>query len=126
MKYLMAVFLCVSLTACSFFKQPGCFIQDQAVNLAADVVASTLECSGKEAIKTDLTEVIGKLGLCKASYETGALADAMCPLVVSAVVGFTKEKVIPSAWQCSAAGATGKLSDALLSACKAIPVSQQK
>lgn len=117
--------LVLAVSACSFFKKPGCFIQEQIVTVATDAVASTLECSGREAIRTDLTEVVSKVGLCSQA-PTGNIADAVCPMAVGAILQFVSDKAIPQTWECKATNARAFLSEKLTDACKKIPVSAGK
>ncbi len=123
MKILLASLLL--LTSCSWFNA-GCVIQSEAVKLATDTVYSTLQCDNKEAIYADLDALVSKTGICKATYQTGTLADVACPIVSAAVIQFVATNAIPVSWGCPASDAKQKLSAALLAACKMIPVSENK
>lgn len=125
MKYLLVLVLTVLLGACSFFQQPGCFLQEQLVGVAASAVSETLQCADLAAVKADLDEVVGKVGMCeKTVYQTGQLADTVCPIVTGMVVGFVTENAVPVKWKCSATNAKSKVAEALLDACKKLPVSK--
>lgn len=111
------------LVACCTLK-PGCIIQDKVVQIATSTVATTLQCSNTTAIQNDLTGLISGLGLCKSSATapTGPIADYLCPLAVNSVLSYLASSTIPSTWGCTASNAKATLSDALMAACKKIPV----
>lgn len=117
--------LVVGLSACSFFKKPGCFIQEQVVAVAGDAIASTLECNNRESIRKDLNGIVSGIGICDAS-PTGPLADSLCPMVSAAILNFVTDHTIPAEWGCTAISAKAKLGEALNVACKKIPVKVTK
>jgi len=100
-------------------------MQDQAGRIASETVISVLECKNREAVSADILDVVSKAGLCKQqTHETGALADTICPIMTGAVLQFVSDKAIPANWECSATSAKAKLNEAILGACKQIPVSK--
>jgi hypothetical protein len=124
----MRIFLALLfiLPACSIFQKSGCFVQDQATVIATQAVSTALECSNHEAVQKDLSAVIEKAGLCNQPLATGPISDAFCPLISASVVKFVADNSIPAAWGCLAANAKDKVSSALASACKMLPVSAGK
>lgn len=122
MNALLSLLLVVlTLTSCTSLK-PGCIIQDKLAGIAADVVASKLQCANPAAVQADMKELVKGFGLCK----TGPIADVVCPMLVDSVVNKVVVGVIPASWNCSAMDAKALVKDALTSACKQIPVSQWK
>lgn len=124
MRFVIALFLLVSLSACSFFKEKaGCLIQDRIATAAADVVADKLQCQNKLAIRQDIEQAFSYLKLCPT--EAGFIADRLCPIATGALVEFVASRTIPKEWQCSAVLVKEQLRDALLGACLKLPVSEQ-
>lgn len=113
--------LSLGLSACTSLK-PGCIIEDKLTEVATNTITEKLQCVGKSAIQADMKALVGGLGMCKAQ-QTGMVADAVCPLLVSTVVMKLKTMAIPSEWQCSAVDAKVFLTEHLTNACKMIPVS---
>lgn len=124
MRVFLTLALALALNACSSLK-PGCFLQEQAASVAADVVSTQLQCANYTAVKADLADAFKSLGLCK-TQQTGPIADAVCPMLVGKVVEFVTVNSIPEKWECSATNAQAKLASALTSACKKIPVAACK
>lgn len=117
---ILALFLVLPMLGCSQLK-PGCIIENKVVAASSSAIAAGLQCSNADAITTDLQNILKPLNLCPAT--TGDIANAFCPLVVSAVTGFVGSKVLPPAWGCSPTAAIASLNAILLSACQKIPVS---
>ena len=128
MKIALLSLLTITLVGCTsktpdVVKVPVCAAQKAIVAGAANVIATTLNCSGKLAIEADITKAVGGLKLCPEATSKGPVGSVVCPLVVSAVTGLIKEKA-PSAWECKV-NDTSKVAELLKAACiVAIPLSE--
>lgn len=116
----------VGLVACN---TPGCFIEQKVVDVSANFVSTSLQCSNAEAIKTDITKLISGFGICSAAEKgmpQGTLANTFCKPVSETIVAFVAANGIPSSWGCSAANARILVADKLTQLCLNLPMQPMK
>lgn len=116
---ILGLSLLLLVGGCTSLK-PGCIIKDKLSAIATDVIVSKLQCSNSFAVKLDMDKLVEGIGLCK----TGQIADLVCPSLVDSVVNKIAAAALPEEWKCSAQDAKALVKDALLSACRQIPVSE--
>lgn len=109
----------------------GCTVETVVAQASAVAVAQQLQCSNTAAITSDLTTVIGKVGLCKAQPSpsasslpkltaTGLISPALCELFGSMVVSTLATQAVPSSWGCTTVNAQAKLNSIIATACEKI------
>lgn len=123
----LAILSLAGLAGCN---TPGCLVQDKVVQVSSTFVANSLQCSHQDAISADLTKFVSNFGLCKAAQGTmqsvpqGQLANTLCPVVASAVVGYVVANGIPATWGCTATNASTLAISKLTDLCEKIPASE--
>ncbi len=140
MKIVLSAMILVLCGGCSWFQSAsvqsvlqnvalgGCVAETNAIAAAAKSISSTLQCANVAAVQADLTKVVGNLNLCKlvsvapagSVQLKGVMANMLCPLVASGVVGGAT-MLIPPAWGCVASTAASSVQANLISACELIP-----
>ncbi len=142
MKLVLAIGVLFMATGCSWFKSAsvqaviknielgGCTMETNAITAAAQSISNTLQCANVAAVQADLTKAIGNLNICKIVAQAtatpgsvqmkGLIANLICPLASSAVVGFATQAV-PAGWGCTVSTAADQVKGALTAACELIP-----
>ena len=65
-------------------------------------IATVLSCTGTNEIQKDLMGIFGNVDLCQeaeAARVQGLVGALVCPLAVSAIIGFASHQ-IPTEWKC--------------------------
>lgn len=112
------------LTACSFFKSTECTIATNIAKPLAAAVASSLSCTGTDAINADVTAELAKLNLCAAAapaataklkIKTEAVVDICGPIVDGLVSGLLTQ--VPAKYGCTGGAVTADVKAKLVAAC---------
>lgn len=111
----LTLLVILALPGCTWFQSAGCSAQDTLSSAVAGGIATGLQCQNPAGIKADVEKVVAQLGLCKTQQVS--LVSDICTNLGGLAVDQLAEKLVPSAWNCSAADAKGKLKDLVVAEC---------
>lgn len=112
MKSLIPLLLIIGCTKGSI----GCKVEETVVSAGSAAIASQLKCTGVEAIKTDLTKLVSKVGMCK--KDSKIIGISACSILVSLVKD--QIEVTPETWKCDSQATKDKIAEVLIKACETV------
>lgn len=98
----------------------ACKAQDAVVSAVSAKVVAVLACSNAAAVQADVLAIVSKTKICTppSGNTTGPIGDALCPGIVSGIVGVGTGK-IPPTWGCTGGTLAADAQAELLALCKA-------
>ena len=90
---------------------------ETTAKFAAPAVATALNCTGVDAIATDLTKMMTDKGVCEMQMQAGTTGNILCPMVATYIVSYANGQ-IPAAWGCTLTGSALPLVSTIQSVCE--------